>query len=91
MEKRIVPMSVQMLIENAIKHNIISHSKPLTISISTADSFFIIQNNLQKKSSVELSSGIGLQNIKKRYEFLTTEKMVIEETPEFFMVKIPLL
>jgi len=91
LEKQIAPMAVQMLIENAIKHNIISQTKPLTIKMMVEDRYLVVINKLQIKSSVELSSGIGLQNIKKRYEFLTSAKVIIEESLEYFTVKIPLI
>jgi len=91
LQKRIAPMSLQMLIENAIKHNIVSKNKPLNIELFIEDSMLVIKNSLQLKSSVELSSGIGLQNIRKRYEFLTSRKPVIEETKDHFIVKIPLI
>ena len=89
--KRIAPMSLQMLIENAIKHNIVSKNRPLSIELFIEDDWLVIRNNLQLKSSVELSSGIGLQNIKKRYEFLTSLKVIIEESADYFTVKIPLI
>jgi LytS/YehU family sensor histidine kinase len=84
-------MVIQLLVENAIKHNIISTQKPLSITIFIENEYLIISNNLQLKSSREISSKTGLDNIRKRYEYLTNTKVIIDETPEFFKVKIPLL
>lgn len=87
----IAPMTIQMLIENAAKHNIVSRKKPLTISIKTEDEYLIVTNNLQKKQQKEYSSGMGLKNIKSRYSFLTHAEVEIIETDEIFAVKIPLI
>jgi LytS/YehU family sensor histidine kinase len=91
-EKLIAPMTLQMLIENAIKHNVVSQKKPLTIQIY-ADMFehITVTNNLQKKTIREYSSNIGLKNICSRYGFITDRKVIIEENPENFKVRIPLL
>jgi LytS/YehU family sensor histidine kinase len=91
-EKLIAPMTLQMLIENAIKHNIVSQKKPLTIQIY-ADMFdhITVTNNLQKKVIREYSSNIGLKNISSRYGFITDRKVIIEESAENFKVRIPLL
>lgn len=90
--RRLPPAVSQMLIENAIKHNVIARNRPLTIRIfMEADRYLVIQNTLQRKSSVEPSSKIGLENIRRRYRYLTSQQVIIEETPETFTVKIPLL
>jgi LytS/YehU family sensor histidine kinase len=91
-EKLIAPMTLQMLIENAIKHNIVSQKKPLTIQIY-ADMFdhITVTNNLQKKVIREYSSNIGLKNISSRYGFITDRKVIIEENADNFKVRIPLL
>lgn len=88
---KVIPLSVQMLVENAIKHNEISHKKPLQIRVfSTDDNCLIVENLLQKKSSSE-GSGSGLQNIRERYEFFSNRKVIIFENLEKFLVSIPLL
>jgi len=88
---RIAPMVLQLLLENAIKHNIISRHKPLTITITETNGMLEIVNNLQLKSSTEVSSQTGLNNIRKRYEYLTNKKVIVEEDENEFKVKIPLL
>ncbi|MBE9464753.1 histidine kinase [Dyadobacter sp. UP-52] len=86
------PLSLQMLLENAIKHNIASMANPLHIEISLEKNQLIVKNNLQLKSSLsEESTGIGLSNIRKRYELLNNEQVLIEETSDFFIVKLPLI
>ncbi len=92
MGKMIAPLSLQMLIENAIKHNIISSKKPLNIDIrSVNDDRIEISNNLQIKLDKEESTEIGLKNIVKRYEFLTHRKVEIIQSDSEFKVTIPLI
>jgi two-component system, LytTR family, sensor kinase len=89
----VVPMAMQMLIENAIKHNSTSKSQPLTIEIYN-DSLdnLIIRNNLQiKQVDIQDSTQIGLANISQRYKFFGEYEIVIFKTNEFFTVKIPLI
>lgn len=89
----IVPVSIQMLVENAVKHNIISKHKPLHIEILCLDDASItVRNNLQrKKVSDEQSTQLGLTNIAKRYDFLGQQGVHVEETQDFFSVTIPLI
>ncbi len=92
--KKIIPLSLQLLIENAIKHNIISTKKPLTIiiDIDEQNELIRITNNLQKKSKVLHSTKVGLENIKERYRLISNKKSVkIETTDTYFSVSIPLL
>ena len=84
------PLSLQMLVENAIKHNIISKEKKLTISITSINNYIIVENNLQKKIDAD-STKKGLENIIKRYEFLSSDKVKITESQSTFKVEIPLL
>jgi sensor histidine kinase YesM len=91
-EGLIPPLALQILVENAIKHNIISEDDPLKIRMFIQDNYVVVENNLQKKiRPTEASTGIGLDNISKRYEFLSNQKIVIEETAKSFTVKLPLL
>lgn len=88
----IVPLGLQMLLENAIKHNIVSDEEPLIIQIKVSDEKLIIRNNLQKKSSIQVHKvGVGLENIKARYQFLTDVPVSIAETEDTFEVILPLL
>lgn len=92
--KKIIPLSLQLLVENAIKHNIISTKKPLTISITINQEKDLIKvtNTLQKKSKTISSTKVGLENITKRYKLLSEEKLVtIEEHEHTFEVTLPLL
>lgn len=90
-EKHVAPMVIQLLLENAIKHNIVSRSRPLTIHIAVEGDDLVVRNNLQRKSSTEVSSRTGLENIRKRYEYLTNRKVGIAEDDGHFTVRIPLL
>lgn len=90
-DKYIIPMALQMLVENAIKHNTISTSKPLVIEIGEEDRFIVVRNNYQPKMTKILSSQIGLKNIESRYQYFTDKKMIVECNKDFFTVKLPLL
>lgn len=89
----ILPVSIQMLVENAVKHNIISKSKPLRIEIFCLDNESItVRNNLQKKViEDERSTRLGLTNIAKRYDFLGHHGVTVSQTDQFFSVTIPLI
>lgn len=89
----IVPMALQMLVENAVKHNVVSKNKPLQINIFTEnDQLLIVQNNLQRKGVNELeSTNLGLSNISQRYDFLTHKSITIQENEAHFTVKLPII
>jgi two-component system LytT family sensor kinase len=89
---RIIPVAVQMLLENAIKHNIASRQKPLNISLSVdGKKRLTVMNNLQPKLVEDASTQIGLENISKRYELITGQYIEIEKTSDHFSVSLPLI
>ncbi|TLP71254.1 2TM domain-containing protein [Maribacter sp. ACAM166] len=90
-EAKIVPLSLQLLLENAVKHNVVTTSKPLHINIYEEDGFLYVTNNLQEKQVVKKSSGVGLQNIRQRYAILTKKEMQIFKTNTEFKVRLPIL
>jgi two-component system LytT family sensor kinase len=87
----VAPLTVQILVENAIKHNVISDDKPLKIELYNEESYIVIENNLQKKKIIESKEKIGLNNIKSRYEVLSDKPVIIEESDNKFIVKVPLI
>lgn len=89
---QVAPLVLQMLVENAIKHNVISIDQPLTINISADKDRIVVKNNIQKKNVLpEDSKGIGLENIKRRYSFLSNHMIEIAEAGGSFIVKLPVL
>lgn len=92
LSSKIPPLTLQLLIENAIKHNIASSSKQLRIELkNTADGFFTVGNNLQPKSAVQNNStGIGLDNVMQRYRLLFNKEIIIEKKEASFIVKLPI-
>lgn len=89
--KRIVPLSLQILMENAIKHNIVSSDKPLQIDVFANNGRLVVSNNLQKKNQVKESTGIGLDNIRNRYKLLSEKQVEVTENGSNFTVSIPLI
>ncbi len=87
----VVPLSLQLLLENCIKHNFATSSKPLHIKIYSENDLLFIENNLQQREQVKESAGIGLSNIVQRYSLLTKKNVFIEKSRDFFKVKIPML
>lgn len=90
-EKYVAPATLQMLIENAIKHNVVSREQPLTIHLMVENEYLVVRNNLQPKKLPEPSSGIGLQNIKDRYRFLISKDTFVIHKNGAFTVKVPLI
>lgn len=90
-DKKIVPVTLQILIENALKHNIISQERPLTIRISTDGAYLKVENNLQLKKKVETSNKLGLQNLRTLYGFLTDSSFETIELNGKFVAYVPLI
>ncbi len=88
---QIAPLTLQLLIENAVKHNAVSVETPLRVNISLVDGWLIIYNKRNPKIKPEISSGMGLQHIQKRYQLLTQKTIIIEKTDTYFKVSIPLI
>jgi ligand-binding sensor domain-containing protein len=89
--RKIVPVTLQNLIENAIKHNIIDEESPLIVNIYIEDGLLVVENNLQKKKFVETSNRQGLANMQSLYQYLSSQPVEIIETSESFKIKLPLL
>lgn len=90
-EAKVVPLSLQLLLENTIKHNMVSENRPLKIRIYEEEGYLIIENNFQKKEVLSTRKGVGLQNIVNRYDVVTRRKVLIEQNEEIFSVKLPVL
>ena len=90
-DAKVVPLSLQLLLENTIKHNVVSENKPLRIKIYIENNYLTVENNLQKKEVLQERKGVGLQNIVDRYGLLSERKVLVEETVDFFRIKIPIL
>ena len=91
LQKLVPPMAIQILVENAIKHNEISQELPLTVSIKNEGDVLEVTNNLQLRTNTEPSSKTGLKNIKDRYHYFTDKPVEVLESANSFVVKIPLL
>ena len=86
----VIPVSLQLLVENALKHNAASHESPLNIKIYMEhDDTVIVENNIQKKINLEPSSRIGLRNLKERISLAMHKEVIVEESPFKFLVKLP--
>ncbi|OWP74680.1 sensor histidine kinase, partial [Flavobacterium oreochromis] len=90
-EAKVVPLSLQLLLENTIKHNIVSEKKPLEIKIFIENNYLVVENNLQKKEVLQERKGVGLQNIINRYGLISSRKVLIQQNSIFFRVYIPIL
>ena len=85
------PTAVQMLLENAIKHNGSTIHKPLRIKVFSAAGLLVVENNRQPRTDAVASTHLGLQNIQRRYHHLTDRPVEIVPTPASFVVRLPLL
>ena len=90
-QAKVVPLSLQLLLENAVKHNQVTPIKKLYITISEADGMLTVTNNSQPKQFLRESTGVGLKNIRDRYELLTDRSVHIRENRKEFSVAIPIL
>jgi Histidine kinase/2TM domain len=90
-DAKVVPLSLQLLLENTVKHNVVSEQKPLHIRINIEGDYLAIQNDYQKKEVLQSRQGVGLQNIVDRYGIITNRKVSIVQNEQTFTVKIPIL
>ncbi|NTW23627.1 MAG: PAS domain S-box protein [Lentimicrobium sp.] len=91
LQMKVVPLALQLLIENAIKHNTFSKKQPLQVNVFSEDEYLVIENNLQTRETHVQSTGVGLNNIASRYAFFTERKTISGIEGNKFIVKIPLL
>jgi len=89
--KMLVPMALQILIENAVKHNSITKEFPLTITVSNDENQIVVSNGIQPKMDKPDSFELGIKNIQSRYKYLTSREVVVNKTEKMFEVRIPLL
>lgn len=87
----IPPFTLQLLIENCVKHNVVSLEEPLEIRLYVEDDFIIAENDLQPKMESEVSMHVGLNNITERYHHLLEKEVIIEATDKKFKVKLPVI
>jgi len=90
LDKEIAPLTGQLLIENAIKHNIASKENPLKISVTDDESYLIVTNSMNLRTT-SYSTKTGLKNLVKRYEMLTNRELLVQSDEESFKVRVPLL
>ena len=90
-DAKVVPLSLQLLLENTIKHNVVSQQRPLYIRIFEQDGYLVVQNDFQKKEVLQDRKGVGLQNIVNRYAIITSRQVQVEQTEKHFTVKLPIL
>lgn len=85
------PLTLQLLVENVIKHNSITQNKPMLITIGMTDSYLTVSNPIHPKKSNESSSGVGLKNLSNRCRLMLGEEIIITKEEEIFTVKVPIL
>lgn len=90
-DKGVVMVTLQMLIDNAVKHNIVQHNSPLKILITCDSGYLCVCNNKQLRRQIESSNGHGILQLKQLYSFLTEKPILIEDKEAEYIIKIPLL
>jgi len=90
-ELKIIPLSLQLLLENTIKHNVVSEENPLKVIITEENGYLKVTNNYNPKAVLEKGTKVGIKNIVERYNLLTLKKVVVEKMNNQFVVKLPLL
>ena len=87
----VVPCALQLLVENATKHNIVSIDMPLTISIGIEEDWIVVRNNLQERTHGQPSTHLGLENIRRQYQDITGRRIVVDKSDSEFIVKLPIV
>jgi len=90
-DEYLVPLSLQMLVENAVKHNAATLKNPLTIQIFRENDFWWIKNNRKKMTDPVPGKGMGLDNIRQRYQLATGKEIIIQENEDFYSVGLPII
>lgn len=85
------PLTIQLLLENAVKHNAVLPEDPLRIRLYTEQGYLVVQNSLHKKTSGHRSTGLGLQNIARKYALLKQPEVIVSNDSAHFTVKVPLI
>jgi sensor histidine kinase YesM len=91
LKKSLPSLTLQLLLENAIKHNAFDADNPLNIKIHQEDEYLVVENNRKKRMNLAISNGLGLKNIKDRYSLLSNDIVTVTDATDIFRVKIPLL
>lgn len=87
----VIPLTLQLLVENAVKHNVASMARPLTVRIFREGDRLFVSNNRQARQSVEPSTGLGIQNLRAQYQLLGGKPLEVHEAPDAFTVSVPIL
>jgi len=90
-EFKIIPVSLQLLVENALKHNSMSRDKPLVVKIFNSDDYIIVSNTIQRKNIIENSTQLGLSNLKERVSLIMGRELIVNEDTNQFVVKLPII
>jgi two-component system, LytTR family, sensor kinase len=88
---QIIPVSMQMLVENALKHNSISREKPLQIRITRNEDNIVVSNNIQRKNTIERTTRMGLLNLSERVRLILGKELIVSEVNDEFVVKLPII
>ena len=91
LQKKIPSLSLQLLLENAIKHNGFDTEYPLKITIENVDNYLVVKNNMKTRKNITKSNGMGLENIRDRYNLLSSQNIEIDSKQNYFTVKLPLI
>lgn len=91
LSRQVVPCSVQLLIENAIKHNAVSASEPLKVDVSLVGDMLVVSNDIHPKKTESSSTGLGLKYIRQQYEDLAGRSVVVQQDEKHYSVQLPII